>query len=201
MECNGQISMFDTGQQDRPCDYSFVRSIGQTVRRWRTGEIRTITEIKPYYTYLDDGSVATPYDICECSKDERFITIPDEIWSSRCRYCSHRTSDINWPFPLSQLDRPGGKPCRIIRLFKSKIPGECVNFTPDNVYGICETCEHNNYFCKGFCMKKGHAEQRRVFYGNDLGGSDYYGRHRFSTCADYEPKTSLGKLRKTEDVK
>ena len=60
--------MFDTEKPKRPCDYSFVRYIGQTVRRWRTDEISKITEIKPYYTYLDDGSVATPYDIVPVEK-------------------------------------------------------------------------------------------------------------------------------------
>ena len=65
-EITGQITMFDAPEKaSRPCDYRFARYVGQRVRRWRTGEIRRITEIKPYYTYLDDGSVATPYDICE----------------------------------------------------------------------------------------------------------------------------------------
>lgn len=67
---NGQLTMFDTPEdRKRPCDYSFRRYIGQKVRRWRTGEILRITEIKPYYTYLDDGSVATPYDICKIEED------------------------------------------------------------------------------------------------------------------------------------
>ena len=190
-ECKGQMSLFDLPKENpKPCDYSFQRSIGQKVRRWRTGEIRTITEIKPYYTYLDDGSVATPYDICEHKDGERFITIPDEIWRNRCTYCKHKESTVNWPLPVSEIDRPGDKPCRIIRLFSEKMPGECANFTPDNVYGICGTCIHDNYFCKGFCDKADHAPQRRVFWGNDLGGSDYYGRHRLSTCDDYEPNRS-----------
>lgn len=59
----GQYSMFDTDKPTRPCDYRFRRYIGQVVRRWRTGKISRITEIKPYYTYLEDGTVATPYDI------------------------------------------------------------------------------------------------------------------------------------------
>lgn len=62
---SGQLTMFDTGRKERPCDYSFIRHVGQKVRRWRTGEIRHITEIFPYYTYLDDGTVATPYDLAE----------------------------------------------------------------------------------------------------------------------------------------
>lgn len=65
-ECNGQLTMFDTPEgRRRPCDYSFRRYIGQKVKRWRTGKICRITGIKPYYTYLDDGSVATPTDLCE----------------------------------------------------------------------------------------------------------------------------------------
>ena len=67
---NGQLTMFDTPEKmERPCDYSFRRYIGQKVRRWRTGEVLRITEIKPYYTYLDDGSVGTPYDICEIQEE------------------------------------------------------------------------------------------------------------------------------------
>lgn len=68
-EITGQLTMYDT-QTGRPCDYSFRRYIGQRVRRWRTGEVARITEIKPYYTYLDDGTVGTPYDICEASDNE-----------------------------------------------------------------------------------------------------------------------------------
>ena len=63
-QCVGQLTMFDTHEKQlRPCDYRFRRFVGQRVRRWRTGEIMTITEIKPYYTYLSDGSIGTPYDI------------------------------------------------------------------------------------------------------------------------------------------
>ena len=69
-EITGQLTMFDT-QKDRPCDYSFRRYIGQLVLRWRTGELARITDIKPYYTYLDDGTVATPYDICEVEEGRR----------------------------------------------------------------------------------------------------------------------------------
>ena len=70
-ELNGQLSMFDMpeAERKRPCDYSFRRYIGQEVRRWRTGEILRITQIKPYYTYLDDGSVGTPYDICALQEE------------------------------------------------------------------------------------------------------------------------------------
>ena len=60
---DGQITMFDTGKQERPCDYSFIRYVGQQVKRWRTGEIRTIIGMGPYYTYLDDDTIGTPYDI------------------------------------------------------------------------------------------------------------------------------------------
>ena len=67
-ETTGQISVFDLPKEKpRPCDYGFQRYLGQKVRRWRTGEIREIIAIGPYYTFLDDGSVATPYDICEVS--------------------------------------------------------------------------------------------------------------------------------------
>ena len=68
-EITGQLTLFDM-QTGRPCDYGFRRHIGQKVRRWKTGKIARITEIKPYYTYLDDGTVGTPYDICEVIENE-----------------------------------------------------------------------------------------------------------------------------------
>lgn len=50
----GQMSIFDTNKQRlRPCDYSFERYIGQTVRM-RGGAVGKITKIDSYYTSVED---------------------------------------------------------------------------------------------------------------------------------------------------
>lgn len=193
-----QISMFDTGvlydteEPKRPCDYSFVREVGMKVRRWRTGEILEITEIHTYYTYLSDGSVATPYDICKWVDGDRLITIPDDVWKNRCKFCVHKCGNINFPVSVYSIDKPGERPCNIIRFFRQEKAGECPNFHPDiGVGGICYSCMNNNQFFEGFCTKADHAEQRRVYYGGDFGGDekkrDYWGRHVQSVCDDYRP--------------
>lgn len=59
---DGQLSIFDIKEPERPCDYHFKRYIGQKVHTRYHG-VRKITEIFPYYTYLSGGLVGTPYDI------------------------------------------------------------------------------------------------------------------------------------------
>jgi hypothetical protein len=68
----GQISIFDTGKKNRPCEYFFVRYIGQRVRFNKlfepagiyNAEEAIITDIFPYYTYCRTKSgkllVGTP---------------------------------------------------------------------------------------------------------------------------------------------
>ena len=72
----GQLSLFDiqTGKGKRkPCEYDFLRYIGQKVELWRLGKVGVITKIEPYYTYvLADGEefVGTPTTICPVDKKE-----------------------------------------------------------------------------------------------------------------------------------
>ena len=51
-------------------------------------------------------------------------------------------------------------------------------------------------------MKEDHAPQRRVCYGTDYGGDekkvDYYSRHRFCVCDDYEPNEYVREKMKEE---
>ena len=67
-QIKGQLTMFDIHPADqklRPCDYRFQRYIGQKVQM-RGGHIGYITDIFPYYTYVqcgDQNLVGTPYDI------------------------------------------------------------------------------------------------------------------------------------------
>ena len=70
---DGQISIFDyrrTSEKLKPCEYRFVRYIGQRV--WMNGDnhIHTIAEIEPYYTIMSDGLVGTPTTIYPVKEEE-----------------------------------------------------------------------------------------------------------------------------------
>ena len=129
--------------------------------------------------------------------DGKAYKIPDDVWESRCRFCVHKHAEENRPVPMLAVYKPMYShliPCRIMTVaHPNDQPGECMSFAPkQDTYGICETCRHNNIFADGFCLKKDHAPQRRVFMGHhynvDERLKDYYGRHRLSTCDDYEPE-------------
>lgn len=127
---------------------------------------------------------------------EKIYTIPGDVWETRCRICTHKNGDENIPVPLWAVHKQqysGIIPCRIMTISRpNDMPGECMSFRPKlfMVTGICESCVHNNQFSDGFCTKKDHAEQHRVYWGKDYGGDarnvDYWGRHTLSVCADYE---------------
>lgn len=128
---------------------------------------------------------------------ERVYTIPDDVWKTRCNLCVHKNGAENIPVPLRALHKQQYSeiiPCRIMSVSRpNDKPGECMSFRPKlfEVAGICESCIHNSQFAEGFCTKKDHAEQLRVYWGKDFGGDernrDYWGRHTLSVCADYEP--------------
>ena len=131
---------------------------------------------------------------------EKVYTIPDDVWENRCKVCGHKNAEKNVPIPASVLwecQYATVIPCRIMGLAKAnKMPGECLSFSPKyGTPGICDSCEYCNEFADGFCTKKDHAPQRRVYYGTDYGGSekkvDYYSRHILSVCDDYEPDESV----------
>ena len=120
---------------------------------------------------------------------EKVLTIPDEVWTNRCQWCAHRQTESNFPVTLGQADKIK-MPCRILKVcFPGRdIPGECASFTPNLIFGICETCEYNNIFCEGYCTKPEQPNKRQVFIGQDYGGNnkpDYWGQHRLSTCDNY----------------
>lgn len=74
IDMEGQLTIFDAYQDDRPCRYRFKRYVGQKVNvmigpymdhRIVTG---VITEIGPYYTTVRSGKkeyAATPYNLME----------------------------------------------------------------------------------------------------------------------------------------
>lgn len=137
-----------------------------------------------------------PVAIPQAQSGEKVYAIPADVWETRCTLCVHKNWKENWAVPAALVHKQKYAeliPCRILGVCRpNDRPGECMSFSPRiDVYGICETCVHNNIFADDFCMKQGHAEERRVYWGKDFGGDarnvDYYGRHRLSVCDDYEP--------------
>lgn len=136
-------------------------------------------------------------EIPEPAIGENVFTIPADVWANRCQLCVHKRGKENIPVTLYMIEKNWFHdviPCEIMLLNDNmyEMPGECMNFEPGaRCYGICGSCEHDNSFVEGFCMKEDHAPQRRVYYGADYGGDakkkDYYSRHRFCVCDDYEP--------------
>lgn len=75
----GQLTIFDTYTDNKPCRYKFKRYIGQKVRvmigPWRDQNFKTgtITKIEPYYTRVRCGRKeysATPYSLTEVKDDK-----------------------------------------------------------------------------------------------------------------------------------
>ena len=133
----------------------------------------------------------------EVREGEAVYRIPQGVWETRCRICVHRRGKENIPMPKSEIWKYKYEeiiPCRIMGISQyTAMAGECLSFAPSpKAWGICATCRHNGAeFTPGFCFKENHAEQRRVYFGTHYGGDerkkDYWGRHRLSTCDDYEP--------------
>lgn len=147
------------------------------------------------YDVLAEGEPKKEIHLPE-APGERVYTIPEDVWATRCRICIHRNADKNAQIPISIVHKPYYEkliPCRIMSVARpNEMPGECMSFAPRrDLYGICATCRHDNCFMDGFCDKPGHAEQHRLYYGQDYGGDDrkrdYWGRHCLSTCDDYDP--------------
>ena len=121
------------------------------------------------------------------------IRIPDDVFATRCPYCKHRQPGIeNIDIPEGALWRVPWRtklPCGILGICQcNDVPGECLSFTPNPMFGICMYCEHNNSFHDGFCTVPGGAtNKRRVFLGWRAGGGrpDYWGDHALFTCDRY----------------
>lgn len=117
--------------------------------------------------------------------------IPDDVWEGRCRWCIHRTAEENRKIPrawIYQYRHDRDKPCRILGVaHPDEIPGECKSFAPNEIYGICATCEHDNSFHEGFCLHDGQPNKRQVYIGQGYQNEAYWGVHRLSTCDAYTP--------------
>lgn len=129
---------------------------------------------------------------------EKVYQIPQDVWETRCIHCEHKNGKENVQIPMWAIHKAQYEkiiPCRIMAILGrglDEMPGECMSFAPRiETYGICYTCRHDSHFNEGFCDREEHAPERRVYYGGHYGGDeknrDYWGRHRFCTCDDYEP--------------
>ena len=121
------------------------------------------------------------------------MKIPDDVYSTRCRYCIHNRPDAeNKEIPDGNLFSyywTKDAPCKIIGISKcDKVPGECLSFSPNPMFGICQYCDFNNHFHDGYCtFPGGPVNKRRVFLGWGADGSknDYWIEHALFTCDHY----------------
>lgn len=120
--------------------------------------------------------------------------IPDDVWEGRCRWCIHRQLDENKAVDGQRIYQTAYAryhvPCRIYGIAKCwEIPGECRDFAPNQIFGICKTCEYNNCFHDGFCLRDEQPNKRRIYIGHGAYNhkADYWQIHELSTCDGYEP--------------
>lgn len=118
------------------------------------------------------------------------VKIPDDVFTTRCRYCGHgQTGAENKEIPDDKLFIhfwAKQSPCGIIGIAQcDKVQGECLDFKPNPMFGICEYCTFTNSFHPGFCTApSGPVNKRRVFLGWS-GIGDYYSVHALFTCDRY----------------
>lgn len=120
------------------------------------------------------------------------MKISDNVFLTRCRYCIHNRPEAeNIEIPddklfVQVLSRQSL--CGIIGIAQcNKVRGECLDFKPNPMFGICEYCAFTNSFHAGFCtFHGGPVHKRQVFLGWSSIG-DYYGKHALFTCDRYQP--------------
>lgn len=119
--------------------------------------------------------------------------IPGDVWEGRCQWCVHRQGSENRAIPKAWIGRyqhDKDRPCRIMGISRpGEIEGECKNFAPHQIYGICKTCRHNNCFHEGYCLHDGQPNKRQVYIGQSAYNhkANYWQVHELSTCDAYEP--------------
>lgn len=118
------------------------------------------------------------------------IFIPDEVFENRCRWCHHgRTENGNPGIPQERIFDVRWQdklPCEIMGIERAdKVPGECLSFHQNFIYGICGTCKFSNQFHESFCTHySGPQNKRIVFLGTDYTRNGYW-QHTRSTCDHY----------------
>lgn len=119
------------------------------------------------------------------------MKIPDDVFLNRCCYCGHGQKGAeNKEIPDDKLFVhfwAKQSPCGIIGIAQcDKVRGECLDFKPQPMFGICEYCAWTNPYSDGYCIVPGGPlKKRRVFLGWDgMGG--YYANHALFTCDRYK---------------
>lgn len=119
------------------------------------------------------------------------MKIQDDVYSARCQYCKHRQPGTeNRDIPDDKLFIhfwASQSPCQIIGIAQcGKVPGECLSFAPNPMFGICQYCAWTNSFHSGFCtVPGGPKNKRRVFLGWGCLG-EYWSEHALFTCDRYQ---------------
>jgi len=120
------------------------------------------------------------------------MKFPDDVYLTRCWYCHHgRPGAENTEIPDDKLfchRWAKDAACEIIAIAQCrKVPGECLDFKPNPMFGICQFCTYSNmFFVKGgYCTcPGGPVNKRRVFLGGGV-GADYWNEHALFTCDCY----------------
>lgn len=114
--------------------------------------------------------------------------IPSDVWETRCQWCQHRRTEENRPIHRSELWRyQVEKPCEVMTVAcYDRIPGECPSFTPNWIFGVCETCEYNNQFHEGYCRNPARENYRQVFPVRITYQDKAYYTHTVCTCDGYK---------------
>ena len=127
------------------------------------------------------------------------MKIPDNVFETRCRWCIHgRPENENREVPDEQRFSSRYHdtfPCGILGISQAnKVPGECMSFHPNWIFGICGTCMWSNQFHDGFCTRPSGPENKRVvFLGREFIPDDYWTHYR-STCDRYKVRESVKEL-------
>lgn len=137
------------------------------------------------------------------------MKIPDDVYLTRCRYCHHGRPGVeNVEIPDDKLFSyywTKNAPCGILGISQcDRVPGECLSFTPNPMFGICQFCTFDNCFHDGYCTcPGGPINKHRVFLG--WGGSghknEYWGEHTLFTCDRYRVSESWKDLIKREVIR
>lgn len=126
------------------------------------------------------------------------MKIPDDVFETRCQYCFHKSGADNKEIPDDRIFSIKWRkelPCNVMGICRpNKIKGECLNFVPNQIFGICQTCEYDNCFREGYCTNNNQPNKRQLYITRDFAmdsQNEYWKKHIGSTCDNYSVKPSL----------